>query len=749
MPGVVPPNPEFPVVPMTGTTELRTHGVSGTPVESMLHHPHPLKVAGSGAAGCFRRGDDLPVPFDDVPPGRNLEAYSWGGLTSGSASRAFWLLLAPFTLANVASWVHPVRPTKKFAPIGAMSGLIRLFALSLTVTFMLATATVGVDLIAWQCVADTACGADHFFTEFMTEGFWNRPGARVAAGSLLPVAVLFVFFRLSKSTSEAYEEFGREQALPPDGDASGAADLANPNFWAGGRPFQRLRSMHACTALAVVAGIVGYGARESELIVAAALVLVALCSAVVLSPLAGRRRALLEGQDPPRVVCVAMRTAQWAGLALYGVALVSALLEPAPTEPLPDTAPGLGAFIRWTFAIQVTLLVLYFVSAAWARARSPETERQTLLGRSLFWSFGAPVLAVFALGFAGAYASGLVFRVADYLGSPCEEAGCAPGDMLLAPTYFVAAPAAVAAVAAAIVTGIVTVLWLRRRRRCCVATVAAEYGQPPDSPRVAAIAKAQASASLTDRADALVVVFLLLTLAGMAVSRLLRDVTLIATAGTWLVGVIAIGVVVVGRWAYESDASRRTVGILWDLGTFWPRAAHPFAPPCYCERVVPELTCRIQRLTAHGDVVISAHSQGTIIAAAVVHRLRKAGCARVGLVTYGSPLERLYARLFPHFFGLDELRKVRSNVGGCWRNLYRRTDPIGGPIFTLDVAAWTCGREATPTTDPVDVRLVDPEFERPPGEFVDLPPRAHSDYFHDAMFGVTVAEIASCIKTKI
>ncbi|MER6924966.1 hypothetical protein ABT314_39620, partial [Streptomyces spiralis] len=52
---------------------------------------------------------------------------------------------------------------------------------------------------------------------------------------------------------------------------------------------------------------------------------------------------------------------------------------------------------------------------------------------------------------------------------------------------------------------------------------------------------------------------------------------------------------------------------------------------------------------------------------------------RVALLTYGSPLTRLYGRWFPAHFGADALAALHRDVD-CWRNLYRRTDPIGGPI---------------------------------------------------------------------
>jgi hypothetical protein len=66
-------------VALDGVTELLVHGVGGESAEVTLHEPHPILVAGDATAGLYR-GPDV--------DGRHRESYSWGGLTSGRASRA-------------------------------------------------------------------------------------------------------------------------------------------------------------------------------------------------------------------------------------------------------------------------------------------------------------------------------------------------------------------------------------------------------------------------------------------------------------------------------------------------------------------------------------------------------------------------------------------------------------------------------------------------------------------------------------
>jgi hypothetical protein len=155
----------------------------------------------------------------------------------------------------------------------------------------------------------------------------------------------------------------------------------------------------------------------------------------------------------------------------------------------------------------------------------------------------------------------------------------------------------------------------------------------------------------------------------------------VQSLGSWLIGAALVALVAIGRRAYQQASARRTVGILWDVGTFWPRAAHPFAPPCYAERAVPDLTWRMATWTQEtgGRIVLSGHSQGSVLSAAAVWQLDPAARARVALLTYGCPLARLYGRWFPAHFAPERLRDLHADMH-TWCNLWRRTDPIGGPV---------------------------------------------------------------------
>jgi hypothetical protein len=167
----------------------------------------------------------------------------------------------------------------------------------------------------------------------------------------------------------------------------------------------------------------------------------------------------------------------------------------------------------------------------------------------------------------------------------------------------------------------------------------------------------------------------------------------LSAACTWVVTLIPWAAVAVVLSGYRDRGRRRQLGVLWDVGMFWPRAFHPLAPPSYAERAVPDLEERIGRLTKdrsgrQGRVLLMAHSQGTVLAAAAVAQLASSeGTARqrIALVTYGAPLARLYRRAFPAYFGDGMFAKLHHDLragGARWRNYHRKTDLIGGPVFT-------------------------------------------------------------------
>ena len=170
---------------------------------------------------------------------------------------------------------------------------------------------------------------------------------------------------------------------------------------------------------------------------------------------------------------------------------------------------------------------------------------------------------------------------------------------------------------------------------------------------------------------------------------------------------------------------------------------HPLAPPCYAEKAVPDLVDRLVTLAKERIVVLSAHSQGSILATATVLQLPEATATRVGLLTYGAPLTRLYGRFFPGYFHRATFCASMSRVGAVsddsttwpWLNLYRPTDPIGGWVFEAPPSAgW-------PTPVKVDVLLFDPVPREQSGTQTWPTIRGHVRYFPDGDFDHAVAAV--------
>jgi hypothetical protein len=337
--------------------------------------------------------------------------------------------------------------------------------------------------------------------------------------------------------------------------------------------------------------------------------------------------------------------------------------------------------------------------------------------------FGGPATAMLACGLGVLFTSGVTVWVADWLNRGAGAGQHAvPRPPLLLTWHAVCLPVILVLLAAQLLVGVLRTLGHQRR----LAPQVADAYQVPEGQtghhRTGAIAGALARARLTDSGPVLIGMLALLALlasTGSLLGALICRATPADAAGgtaqafayatdtaqatgSWLFGTTMATLVMLGRRAYKGTAARRTVGILWDIGTFWPRAAHPFAPPCYAERAVPDLVARVRAWCAAGTggrIVVSAHSQGTVIAAAALWQLPTAIRYQVGLLTYGSPLRRLYARFFPAYLGPDDLARLCGHVP-VWRNLYRCTDPIGGPV-RLGPPHGAEPVDATPFIDPI------------------------------------------------
>ncbi|MCK2219151.1 hypothetical protein MF672_035940 [Actinomadura sp. ATCC 31491] len=361
------------------------------------------------------------------------------------------------------------------------------------------------------------------------------------------------------------------------------------------------------------------------------------------------------------------------------------------------------------------------------------------------------VALMLAAGTANVLSLGLLFWTAAYLGEPgalAEPAPLAAKLYLDDAVWWTAALVPLLALGALAVAGL---LWRARRAEAArlAPRLAHYYGQR----NARTVAGVWALAAITDRAGLVLGVLTGVGVAGFAAATAIHLSGLfppvggiagvLSSAGSWALVAVVVALALIGRRTYGDTRLRRTVGILWDISTFWPRAVHPLGPPCYAERVVPELVARVGRLarTEHDQVILSGHSQGSVIAAAVVLQLRPELRRRVALLTHGAPLRRLYAAFFPAWFGTDGLAGVRAAVP--WYNLYRLSDPIGGPVFRHVDPFGPAGKGAA--GDPVDRFCWDPR--RPaPGE--PLPEaRWHSDYWLEPSYDVAFDKLVR-VKTR-
>jgi hypothetical protein len=750
-------------------TEFRIHGVSGSDGPTMLQHPHVVQVAGKSPTAIYRRWDPsgrgrLSVPWP-------LEAYSWGGLTERPLAAASWIVLTPLMLYNVAFFMLP--------PSGARTGyhrwarrIMRLLALAATAQFVNAAVIILISTIGWQNAAIRS-GNPGWWIGWYTR--WDV-GPRVGLALAVVGAIVGGLWLASVWTARRYEK--REMSVTTDGDHEWK--LRKPGFWHGATVVTRQRNLHTGAACALAALSVGLLPTQHPMwrvvIVSAATIVLILAITATATSAVDRDHQMDDRTSPSRYNFRAVALA--GALVLLTTALGSYWMVDRTAQS--SVAPTLASTTRAILAIQ-TVLLIGLVITVWVLRNSTEPQRATgwqpFLGGWL-----APLVSLLAVLLGGLLLAATNLGVARLFGYPSGVH--LPAERPTSETLFV--PDEVFAFAIGVILTlpallIVAILLWRdysgKRHQFATSDdhVRAWYGESQQAPAEAVghVAKAWAIASLTDRVDVFVAIVGLAWTLGVAAAEIiaLLDLPQAVTFGgvldvlvTFGVGVsVLTAVVLVGvlRSTYANPGRRRGVGALWDVATFWPRATHPLAPPCYAEQAVPEIVDRVVLLTGerpdHFDqpaaelqpqptvypspVLITGYSQGSVIAPAVVAQLPPRTLARVALLTLACPFRRLYGRAFPAYFSHDYAVELDDLLmKGCspesdgeqaarlgrWKNVVRRTDYIGSWIFSPPRAP---GENLHP--DAIDVASLDPP-SLCPGPGGDLAPiHYHSDWWQD------------------
>jgi hypothetical protein len=638
------------------TQELRVHGVGGSHGPRILGFDsnQDIVIVGEGVGGTsvFARRNDPSV-----------ESYDWGNLTSGTGSKPFWVFLLPFTLINLAGWMHP--PEGRAPPwlIQSIRGLVHLLSALLTAMYVFTFAIILVDIAGYQWTRRLADPAG--------EIVWQQK-VGVGLGLLVLLGVIAALVYTAGTSQTQFEQ----QPL------SALQDMDRP----GGEPWKP-------------------GERLSW-------------QGFFFHPLAARRR--FRAHLLIAVVC-------W--LLVCGLALYRALGGPyrANLQPL-----DLHDLLSVCSGIAYVAVALLWLTSFGAKRRPRER-----------WTRAGPAIAAtLAFGLVNAVVSGTILLLIKQLNKLPNNlknpAPLKPGpEVNLVDVW---GGLALGFVVAAIVLGVIVIFKPlagtedvqpdRSTGPGCEVD-----GLPPSMRKP--LARARFLAILAKRGWVIaLLVSLSIYLVGLASVSLRIEWTPFPElpapsdkTGSWLyqVGAYvlpALALVIVQVVRKGRKGARTFASTLWDVFTFWPRRFSPLAVRPYSERAVPELQGRILHHTKDKEepcpLVLAVHSQGSILAFAALSPLSAEQLQRVALVTYGCPVSSIYAMFFPAYFGPEEVTALRDKLpklpGGLagWRNLYRRTDPIGGPVF------------ADTDTPEFDTEVLDP-FRGPATDLADTTPPRERD----------------------
>lgn len=701
--------------------ELMVHGVGGTTPEEMLESAEISQVRGDGTAGFFR------LRHQDSSADIVREAYSWGGLTAGSASRAFWVFLAPFAFLNVAGWMLPATSSETRLHSKITTGLLRLIGFTVTVHSIIWIGQMSIDFAAWQCGGQVACRSNTWIISlFGMSWFEGAPGRRLAVGAIVPLLAIYVVYRLVRRTVDRYETVS--DGAVDDYNTEIVNSFGDPTFWRRGTSISSFASLHLAGSGAALALVLAWtfawlqpaGTPWAQITIAVFALALLLVSTISI--------AVLRSENPATDRNLSTNLAAgvlWhrrATIAVIAACLLVGVVWPGYQDPARSIALDPYSDVwRWVWVVSIVSLVGFAIavvahpnrnSRVVAPLAADGAERELTVG---FGSFGSVVAAFFGFLVAVAMLGAFGAATARLLG----------GRPTIISTYLYDAFAMATTAWVAAVLAVFAVAWKLRQQQveprdmAEVSDLEAEItrgfqedhrsffvGQLRKRKWLGAIQKARNIRMFVRTVEPIfgwmVMVGMSLAITLLAWQQVFPDSLRssvewvpepIRVASGWFVAVaIPVGIIWAIRRAYGSGETRKMVGTLWDVVTFWPRWFHPLAPPSYSGRAVPELRTRIHALVSSGaedgasaSVVVTAHSQGSVLALAALDGFGgQSWIGQVALVTHGSPITRLYMRLFPaHMIGpigrvfqvLDEKR---------WVNMYRLTDPIGGAISGED-----------------------------------------------------------------
>lgn len=610
--------------------ELRVHGVSGTPPTEMLY-ANPV---------TYDLTDQLAKVFEPSRDDWDVRAYHWGSLTSKSSLTAFWILLAPFAMANVAGWMSE--------SAGIWSRIwIRVAGIALTGIFFAQIANMAFDIplaagtspeaVFWIYLATTlivvlGIGLLSTQSSFRRLNIRERLGFLFGPwiGSMQPVM---------KRTSPEWD------------DPSGDFDIVGYRMWTIHSIVHRLRRLHLTFGMAVLA-MIGARAVDAPWVetIAVSLAGVVMLCLVFTTGAFAERRALL---------------ALTAVLPLVGIAMLAWSL----------TLVGMGEVSAGNIADDVTYEIALILGAAAGLGFVGEVARGRLLsGLAPLGLLAVATLVGATFGLTGA------MLVESYLTtSETTRATFDAGSALV--TVGMLGLVLTMALSFLVAMGIATRREGETRIRSAVLkgrallAVAGAYGLVFGV--LAVVASCAGSSPGCDQANIELPHWVmedqgnLVTLFGLPFD----PTSLLGWAKLLMVAVPSVLIIrsIVGGLINGQDA-RRKVGILWDLGSFWPRWFHPLGPPAYGPYAVTRLQSVIDQ---ENPDVLASHSQGSLLSAVALCLTEVDTVPRL-FISYGSQIGRLYPGLFPAV-GFDRLvASADAQLGGRWINLWRKTDPVGG-----------------------------------------------------------------------